>query len=202
MTRVPALLTALLFAAFPVRAALADPQLPWTFKLGWVLLFIAGLIKPAWRAPLVLIVVPFAPWVPFETKGVPYGLVHFVVLSQAIPWLLHRGDIEPAGRGPVAWSWLLLVSLALASLIVQYAGYAIDFETSGAFWLELGRHLADYPDARPGPRLEHMLGAAMAIATGALVFALVRTASWPRARLLECMAGVAVAVALVGFWQA
>ena len=72
----------------------------------------------------------------------------------------------------------------------------------GAFWLEVGRHLADYPDARPGPRLEHMLGAAMAIATGALVFALVRTASWPRARLARVYGGVAVAVALVGFWQA
>jgi O-antigen ligase len=202
MKRALSLLTALLFAAFPVRAALSDPSIPLRFKLGWVVLFLVGLVLPAWRTPLVLVLVPLVPWVPFGIKGVPHGIVHFVVLSQALPWLVRPGGSGRPWTGPVAWCWLLLVAVAIASLTVQQAAYATVFESGAAYFRELAAHFTSYGGGRPGPSLENMLAATMAFATGSLVFAMVRTSPLSRARLLASLGGTAVIVALIGFWQA
>ena len=202
MTRFVALVWALVLVTFPLRATALDPAILLSLKLGWLALFVTGLLWPAWRAPLLLTVIPLVPWMPFEIDGVPHGVVHLVALSQALPQLIRPSISEGPRHSGVGSCWLLLLGVALTSLVVQYAGYALVFNSTGSWLGELGTHLSTYPLGRPGPALENMLAATMAFATGAMAFGVVRTSPLPRVRILQWLAAAVAAVALFGLWQA
>ncbi len=229
--RALALASALLFALFPVASALLAPDTSLRLKVCWLALFVLGLARPRWGAFAFIALAPLTPWLPYTYRHVPNGIIHLLVLSQALPLLLRlalgraalppRSEVESNGgtgvrndqprvatpasvSDGVLWAWALLVCLAVASVFTEYATQRIVFDSFAAFWVELRDHLSRYVFERPNVELSNMLVAASTYVDGLLVFLIIR---WNIGRaevrpLLWTMAGAGVAVALFGFYQA
>jgi hypothetical protein len=201
--RLLALLVVLLSAAFPVRLFLLSPDVRFDVKLAWLALVLVGALLPR-AGTLLLLAVPLVPIWAVTIDGVPLGIIHLLVLSQALPWLARL----TVGRDrlvadPVAL-WLGgFVAAGTVSLLVGLAVLAQGFYAAGEFLRAVHEILADYLFVPPGPGLVNMLLALSAIADGALAYLLIRRlppAWWPR--LVQGVAAVAVAVAVVGVVQA
>jgi O-antigen ligase len=204
MSRLVALAAAAFFLAFPLRAALIDARVPLVFKLGFALLLVVGSTRPGWRAYILIAGVPLVPWLPFEHRHLPHGIVHLLVLSQALPWLVEsvfrRRSARPSDMTS-AW-WAVLVLVAACSVVVDYVAYATTFASRPAFLMELTSHLSRYVFERPSMDFQNMLVAVSTLADGALAFALVKHASATTERLACTAAGTAIVVSLAGMWQA
>ena len=203
MTRLLALLLAALFLAFPIRAAFVTPLVPFWLQAGWVLLAVGATLRPVWRAHILLAAFPLLPWVPVEAKGVPFGIVHLLVLSQALPWLIEivRGRARPP-TDALSGAWIAFTLVAVCSAIVQFSGYALVFEHPADFWRELASYLRGYIFDAPGVDVSNMVIAPTTILDGALAFAIVRVSSAPTGALVRTFTASAVAVGTLGIWQA
>lgn len=193
-------------AAFPVRAVLLGPDVTLWFKLIWVLLLGVGIVRARWGVVVLLAGVPWLPWLPVLDRGqaIPFGLIHMLVASQALPMLARVaiGRTRIAGDGPT-WSWTLLVGLALASLTVNYAAYRLIFDSSAAFWTEMAAQAGRYVFERPGLEQENMILASTTLLDGLLVYLLIRGA-WREDGLRTLVSAVGLGglgVALFAFYQ-
>lgn len=193
-------------AAFSVRAVLLSPDIALWFKLIWVLLLGIGVVRARWGALLLLTIVPWLPWLPALDRGhtIPFGLIHLLVASQALPLLIQvaLGRTRIEGDEPT-WSWTLLGALALASLTVNYAAYRLIFDSSAAFWSEMAAQAGRYAFERPGLEQENMIVASTTLIDGLLVYLLLR-ATWDARGLRTLVPAVGLGglgVALFAFYQ-
>jgi O-antigen ligase len=102
--------------AGPGWSLLASPAMPgWTHA---VLLALAALavVRPRWSPSVLIGVVPLLPVWPTLVHGLPDGIVHLVVVTQAIPWLVFRLVGRRADRSSFVPGWALLVAVATVSL--------------------------------------------------------------------------------------
>lgn len=215
--RVLAASAAYLFTTYPVYSALASPAVALSAKLVWLALAVLAFARPA-SSPFVLVaLVPLVPWLTVYMRGIPQGLVHLIVLSQALPLLVRyvvgRGSVtfgrsrsiphqEPAPDW-IAWAWAVFVTVAIASVCAHYGGYQTVFDSWRTFWVEVSGHLTHYVFEGPNIELSNMIVAATALIDGLLVYLVVR-AALPReseVSLLSAAAMAGVAAAVFGFYQ-
>lgn len=192
-------------ALYPIRAFLADTSIFWWPKIAWIAALLVGALRPAWGAWLLVGCVPLVPILPYTYSGVPHGVVHLAVLSQALPLLLRvargrtRSDADPICNG-----LMLLVAIGVASVSAFYFGYRLAFPSTLAFTRELHGHLSHYVFWRPGKDVENTIVALSTFADGLLAYLVVRhAAAHGSARLtVHVVAATAFAVGSIGIVQA
>ena len=86
--RVLAAYAVYLFAAYPVYSALTSPAVAFNAKLAWLALAVLAFVRPAWSPFVLVALVPLVPWLTTYMRRMPQGLVHLIVLSQALPLLV------------------------------------------------------------------------------------------------------------------
>jgi O-antigen ligase len=206
-----------LFTSYPVYHALASDAVALNAKLVWLALAVLAFARPSWSPFVLVALVPLVPWLTVYTRRMPQGLVHLIVLSQALPLLVRyvagRGQVtfgrsrsiphqEPAPDW-IAWAWAVFVTVAIASVCAHYGAYQTIFDSWGTFWVEAGDHLSRYVFEGPNIELSNMIVAATALVDGLLVYLVVR-AALPRGSEVTLMSAAviaAVAAALFGFYQ-
>jgi O-antigen ligase len=200
--RLAALLFLLLFAAWPARVFLLSPDVHPGVKLAWLAALAAGAAAPH-AGTLLLLGAPLLPVFAERLDGVPAGIIHLLVLSQALPWLARVA----LGRERVALDtvspWLAALLLAgAASMLVRIAALGAGFYSAADTASALHQLGTEYIFVPPGPGLANILMALSTFADGALAYLLVRRLppEWT-ARLLRGVAGVAVLVAAAGIVQ-
>lgn len=197
-----ALLAAIAFAAFPVRAFLLSPETPLPAKLAWVALALAGL-RPTLRARLLILLTPCLPWLPYGVKGMPHGVVHLLILSQALPWLLQRAaDRRAAPLDAIGRLWLLFLLTAICGAVPFYSAVAVGFDGLTPFLADLAQQLVRYVHLGPSIDIVNIVAACTAFADALLAWLIVRSSSDSTLRLVRLAAIAAAAVASVGIWQA
>lgn len=117
--RVAAVLGLVGYMAGPGYAIIASPQIPDLVR--WSLLALTGLavLRPTWSAGLLLLLVPLLPVWPTLYPTVPQSIVHLVVVTQVVPWLVRRA----AGRRRATTcsavpAWGIFVAVAAVSVAV------------------------------------------------------------------------------------
>lgn len=202
--RVTVAVALLLILAFPVRAFLASPDIPVLVKLLWCGLPVLGFVRPRWGAMTILALVPLMPIWPHLVGGVPMGIVHLVVIGQAIPTLvrLARGQQPPVGD-VVLPAFGLVVAVAFASLASRLTAYVQASPAPGDAGVDALRLLATYVFLQPGPHLAAGAVAFTTFADGLLAYLVVRTAIDREAapRLIAIAALTAAVVAALGVAQ-
>lgn len=197
-----ALATALAFAIFPVRVFLASPEAPLTLKFAWVALTAAGMI-PAWRARLLIALTPLIPFLPYAIAGTPGGVVHLLVLSQAIPWLIHRAMTRRAPAvDAIGRLWLLLLLVAVCGAVPFYAALSVGFDGLRPFLSDLALQFEQYVTLLgPSVDIVNIVAACTAFADGVLAWLIVRNAPDSTLRLVRLAAITAASAAAIGIWQ-
>lgn len=208
-----------LFTAYPVYHTLISPDVALNAKLVWVALAVLAFARPAWSPFVLVALVPLVPWLTVYMRRMPQGLVHLIVLSQALPLLVRyvvgrgSGSVtftrsrsiphqEPAPDG-IAWAWAVFVTVAIASVCAHYGSYQVVFDSWQTFWVEVREHLAHYVFEGPNIELFNMIVAATALIDGLLVYLVVR-AALPRGSevsLVSAAALTGIAAAVFGFYQ-
>jgi hypothetical protein len=210
--RLLALGAAAFFLAFPVRAFLMAAEAPLAARLLWVVLLIVG-VWPASRARILIACVPFLPWLPFAVKSMPGGIVHLLVLSQAIPWLVHRA--LGRGRAPAAATatettpgdligrlWILFLLTAICGALPFYAALARGSEGSWPFFADLSTQLERYVLLKPSLEFANLIAACSAFADAVLAWLIVRTSTDSTLSLVRLSAITVTGAAAAGVWQA
>ncbi len=87
----------------------------WTRVLLLALVVLA-VVRPRWSPIVIIGVVPLLPVWPTLVPGLPEGIVHLVVVTQAIPWLVFRLVGHRAERSSFVPGWAVLVAVATVSL--------------------------------------------------------------------------------------
>lgn len=191
--------------AGPVRAFLLSPTSPIALTLAWGAGVGVAWVRPAWGAWLLVGLVPCLPALPYLVPGVPYGVVHLVVVGLALPALVRivRGQGSPAAD-PVGLTFTLVAFVALVSLGTSFAAYYLASPVSAAAFADLGRLVDGYIFAPIGPHLTNGVVAASTFVDGLLAYLIVRTGVERAAvrRLLHVAVGAAVVVSGLGFVQA
>jgi O-antigen ligase len=215
--RVLAAFAVYLFTAYPVYHVLTAPSAALSVKLAWLGLAALAFARPAWSPFVIVALVPLVPWLTVYMRLVPLGLVHLIVLSQALPllarYVVGRGSVtfSPSRSIPhqtpapdwIAWAWAVFITVAIASVCAHYGSYQTVFDSWRTFWVEVREHLARYVFEGPNIEISNMLVAATALIDGLLVYLVVR-ASLPRrseVTLMSAAVTTAIAAALFGFYQ-
>jgi O-antigen ligase len=117
--RVAAVLGLVAYMAGPGYAIVASPQVPEFVR--WPLLALTGVavLRPTWSAGVLLLLVPLLPVWPTLYPTVPPSIVHLVVVTQVVPWLVRRA----AGRRRATTcsavpAWGIFVAVAAVSVAV------------------------------------------------------------------------------------
>ena len=201
--QVLALGAAIALAAFPVRAFLLSPDAPLAAKLAWAALALAAVARPMVRAPLLILLTPFLPWLPFAVKGVPRGVVP--------PARAEPGDsvARPARvRSPRRASrcdWPAVAPVpADGSLQRRALLCRVRVALRRSHALPGGRRGAARPLRADPPSIEivSLVAACAALGDAVLAWLIVRTSPHSTMRLVRLAAITAVGVACVGIWQA
>src|SRR5690349_942750 len=77
-----------LFTVYPVYNALVSPTVALSAKFVWLALAVLAFARPAWSPFVLVALVPLVPWLAVSMRKMPLGLVHLIVLSQALPLLV------------------------------------------------------------------------------------------------------------------
>jgi O-antigen ligase len=213
--RVLAAYAVYLFTAYPVYTALTSPAVAFNAKLVWLALAVVAFVRPTWSPFVLVALVPLVPWLTIYMRRMPHGLIHLIVLSQALPLLVRYlfGGVtfsrsrsiphqEPAPDW-IAWAWAVFVTVAIASVCAHYGGYQAVFDSWQTFMVEVREHLARYVFEGPNIEITNMIVAATALSDGLLVYLVVR-AALPRGSevsLLSAAAATGIAAAVFGFYQ-
>jgi hypothetical protein len=213
--RVLAAFAVYLFTVYPVYHALTVPSVAFNVKLAWIGLAVLAFARPAWSPFVLVALVPLVPWLTLYLPHMPQGLVHLIVLSQALPLLVRyvvwRGSVtfnpsrsiphQEPGPDWIAWAWAVFITVAIASVCAHYGSYQTVFDSWQTFWVEARDHLARYVFEGPNIEISNMLVAATALIDGLLVYLVVRGAL-PRGSevtLLSAAVATAIAAAMFGF---
>src|SRR5262245_26984606 len=92
-----------LFTVYPVYHALISSDVAFNAKLAWLALVVVACVRPAWSPFVLVALVPLVPWLTLHVRRMPQGLVHLIVLSQALP-LLVRYVVVARGEGRVTFN--------------------------------------------------------------------------------------------------
>ncbi|MGI8673520.1 MAG: O-antigen ligase family protein [Luteitalea sp.] len=113
------LIVAAAYLAGPAWLALSSALVPVWLRAVLVLLTVLACVRPAWSPAVLLGTVPLLPVWPTIVPALPPALVHLVVLSQAIPWLIRRavGRVHLT-RCSMTPGWALFVAVAAVSVCV------------------------------------------------------------------------------------
>ena len=199
-----AAIAVLLLLAFPVRAFLGSSDVPVLLKLLWCVLPVLGLARPTWGAATILALVPLVPIWPHLFGGVPFGVVHLVVIGQAVPTLgrLARGQRLPVGD-VVLPAFALVAAVAFASLVSWQTAYVRASPAPLDAAADVMRLLARYVFFPPGPHLAAGAVAFTTFADGLLAYLVVRMAidRDTAPRLITTAALAATLVAALGVAQ-
>jgi O-antigen ligase len=122
LARVAALVVAVAYLAGPGWAVATSPQVPGGIRAALAVLTALAVVRPVWSPGILLGLVPLLPVWPTIEPTIPPALVHLVVATQVVPWLLRRA----AGRRPASAScavaaWGLFVAVAAVSVLVALA---------------------------------------------------------------------------------
>ncbi len=201
----PAAALALVFVAiYPVGTLLTEATIRPLVKLAWVAAAMLAAAFPPLGACAMVALVPLVPVLPFTVDGVPYGVVHLIVLSQAIPLLAeHVCTGRRMEVGAVGWLWIVLVALATASVASFYSAYRLVFASPALFASELHDHLRHYVLLPPGKSVENMWVAWSTLVDGLLAYIVVAHAArkLPIRTLTSVFGAVAAVVAAIGVHQ-
>ena len=190
----------LVLVAYPARVFLTASGTPLALKAAWL----CALALAAWRPStgvLLLLVTPLLPIWPYLFPVVPPGLIHLLVLSQAIPLLTRRvvRDV-PLRFDGVAWAFVGLFGVAFVSVVVTMVGVRQSSVDPGQFFADLDALLHRYVFQRPGgPGLSNIVIALSTLGDGVLAYVTMRNAL-PAERRNTALTGLtSVALLVAGF---
>lgn len=204
--RALAALAALYICVFPVRAFLFSSDVYVWVKLAWIGAVALGALRPFTGVVVLLAVVPLLPNAPFLFRGIPHGVVHLAVFSQALSLLARLAAGRRACRSDnVTWTAGAWLAVGVASAAASYAGDWVASFSLGDFLRQIHAHLSECVFNTPGPELSNRLLALMTMVTGVLAYVLVSWAAGRRAgadaTVYRIVAGAAIPVAVLGFLQ-
>ena len=99
---------------------LASPLLPTSLRLALAALTLVAVLRPLWSPAVLMGLIPLLPVWPSMVPAVPDGIVHLVVATQAIPWLVHRVLGRRGASSTMGPGWGVLVAVATVSLVVAF----------------------------------------------------------------------------------
>ncbi len=203
--RLAALVAALAYLAGPGLVVAVSPDVPGALRVALVALTVVAGFRPAWSPAILLLIVPLLPVWPTLAPTIPPAVVHLVVATQVVPWLLRRAAGRPAASTAAALpAWGVFVLVAAVSLLVAFTPAHL----SRAEFAHLGRYLSAQVPAYvflADPSGEsRALPLFTALADGLFCILLVRgvLTRETRVRALRASAVGAICTALFGFHQA
>lgn len=114
------LLLAALYAMGPAWTAVSSALVPLPVRAALVALTLLACVRPRWSPAIILGLVPLLPVWPTVVPSLPPALVHMVVLTQGLPWLVRRAlRRDPRARCSVTPGWALFVAVAAVSVAVD-----------------------------------------------------------------------------------
>ena len=189
--------------AFPVRALVLSGDVAVWLKIVWLGLLAVGVRMPSWSGAVLLVLVPLLPVWPYHLPGVPQGLVHLGIASQAIPFLFRKLRAPIQEQDPLSSLWLLFIGIGIVSSIVVFAGYPAVFPSALGLFGPVIHALEDYVFLSIGRGIPNTIVAATTLVDGWLAYTIVRDAA--RAghtkRLVTALGVTAVLVASFGIVQ-
>lgn len=204
MTRWPVraacLLAGVAYAAGPLWLALTSPAVPAWLRVALAGLTVLATVRPRWSPAVLLALVPLLPVWPTLYLDLPPALVHLVVLTQAVPWLIRRGlSGEQTSSCAFTPGWALFVVVAAVSVAVQLTPDRWRSAELNELWRNLAAQVPAYifvshatSDGRAVPML-------VALADGLWCCLIVSGALGRPTRLGALQAGAIGACATAGF---
>ncbi|MCC6165318.1 MAG: O-antigen ligase family protein [Acidobacteria bacterium] len=102
----------------PGQVLLASPQIPTWVRALLMALVMVAIARPHWSPAVLIGIVPLLPVWPTVEPSLPRELVHLVVATQAIPWLVYRIAGRRGDGSSLSNGWALLTVVATVSLLV------------------------------------------------------------------------------------
>ncbi len=194
-----------LYAAGPLWSV---AQAPPGSALVWMALAACSLVavfRPTWSPALLLGVVPLLPVWPTLAPWVPPAIVHLLVATQVVPWLLRRAwGRPPASTCPAVPAWGVFVAVAAVSMLSALAPARLTMAELAHVGRNLAAQVPGYvflPDAAGDARAIPLFtglfdGLCCAVLVGGVMTRDTRVVA------LRAAAAGAVLTALFGFYQA
>lgn len=183
--------------------SLVSPRMPGPVRLALIALTILGVARPSWSPAVLVGLVPLLPVWPSLVPTLPDGLVHLVVATQAVPWLVRRLVGARGARSTAPPGWALLVGVATVSLLVALTPEPWRGADFGHVWRQIQSQVPAYV-FEIGLNAPRALAAWTVLLDGLLCALVVSWATTraTRVRVLRAAAVAAVLTALFGMVQA
>lgn len=203
--RVALLLVAALYVAGPLLAVWQAAPTPWWIRVGLLTLGAMATVRPGWAPSLLLLLVPLLPVVPSLIPDVPAGIVHLVVLTQAVPILIRTaltGWTRPGMTVIPAWTTFLVV--CAVSVAVELTPGQMRWAAFADVWRDITSQVPSYVFMAQATQEGRALPVLVALVDGLLCAFMVRqtVSRESRPRVLKVAAIGALATAWAGFLQA
>ncbi len=118
--RAAALAGAAVYLAGPAWAVAFSPQVPGALRAALAALTLVACVRPAWSPAVLLGLVPLLPVWPTLEPAIPPAIVHLVVATQVLPWLLRRAaGRPPATSASAVPAWGVFLAVAAVSVLVS-----------------------------------------------------------------------------------
>ena len=192
------------YLAAPGWVLLLAPELPTWLRFALVALTVLAVARPHWSPAVLIGLVPLLPIWPTLVPDVPDGIVHLVVATQAIPWMVYRLLGRRAERSSMAAGWSLFVAVATVSLLVAFTPEPWRGVDLPHVWRLIRNDVPAYMFG-----VEHLMAVSgipvwTVLADGLLCALIVSwaTTRGTRESTLRAAATAAVLTAVFGMWQA
>ena len=107
------------YLAAPGWSIVASPAVQGPLRIALLALAAIAVARPAWSPALIIGLVPLLPVWPSLVPTVPDGVVHLVVATQAIPWIVRRVVGRRGAGTSMTGGWAVVVGVATVSLLVS-----------------------------------------------------------------------------------
>jgi O-antigen ligase len=122
LARLAALVVAAVYIAGPGLAIVTSPRVHPALALALGALTALAWVRPAWSPAVLLGLVPLLPVWPTISPAVPAAIVHLVVVTQVVPWMLRRAlGARPASTAAAVPAWGVFLAIAAVSVVVVFA---------------------------------------------------------------------------------
>jgi len=192
------------YLAGPAWVVLVSPAIPGLLRIA--LLTLAGLaaLAPRWSPTILLGLVPLLPIWPALMPALPDGLVHLVVATQAVPWLVRRLLGHRGVGNSMVPGWGLFAAVGTVSLLVGLTPEPWRGLDLPHVWRLVAAHVPSYIFEADHARGSSTWLVWTVMVDGLMCALIVGWAVNRQTRLLalRAVAVSAVLTALFGMWQA
>lgn len=120
------------------------PELHGWTRVALLALMLLAVVRPQWSPAVLIGIVPLLPVWPSVIPALPDGIVHLVVATQALPWLVFRLLGRRGHTSSLAGGWAVLVAVATVSLVVLFTPEPWRGADVGRVWRQVQAQVPAY----------------------------------------------------------